>query len=185
MKTFTALLGTLFLAGTLMAQVGDDTQRRHRRAPRVNALVELLELEEQQMTELRAIQSTLRETTQPITQELRDLARQLRDVMKTDPVDETTAAALRAEIKAQREEMDAFREEARLNSRNVLTEKQLDILAKLEEALALQNAAQQAVMLNLIEGPESGRGFARGMDGRNFMGRRGQPGSGPKPPRQP
>jgi len=183
MKKLTGFIAMLMLGGALMAQVGNPQDRR-RRAPRVNELKEMLALTEQQMTNLAAIQKEMREATRPITEDLRALSQQLRDVMKSDPIDETAAADLRAAIEAKREEMEAAREESRLAAHTILSSDQMEILSKLEEALALQRAAQQAVTLNLIEGSDYGRGFGRGMAGRN-MGRRGQPGSGPKPPRQP
>jgi Spy/CpxP family protein refolding chaperone len=182
MKKLTGIIAMFLLSGVLMAQVGDGTQQRRRRAPRINEVKELLALTEQQMTDLAAVQREMRGAAQPITQELRDLAMQLRDVVKSDPVDEAAAADLRAAIKAKREEIGALRSESRLAAHSILTAEQMETLAKLEEALALQRAAEQAVMLNLIEGPERGRGFGMGMTGR---GRRGQPASGPKPPRRP
>jgi Spy/CpxP family protein refolding chaperone len=142
----------------------------------------MLALTEDQLTNLATVQRELREATKPLGEELRDLARQLRDVMKSDPVDEAMAADLRAAIKEKREEIGAARAESRLASQAFLTPEQMEKLAMLEEALALQKVAQQAVMLNLIEGSGMGRGFGIGMGGR---GRRGQPGLGPKPPRQP
>jgi Spy/CpxP family protein refolding chaperone len=137
----------------------------------------MLALSEEQMVNLMEIRKALQETIQPMVRERNDLARQLREAVRSESVDEAAISDLRAQIAAKTEEINATREESRLAARILLTNEQLDTLSELEGSLAMQHAARQAIMFNLIEGPESGRGFNRGMARIDFMGRRGRRGT--------
>jgi len=151
----------------LPAQPGPPDGDRPGRAPAFEELKDYLGLSDQQITDLRAVQSASREAIRPIFEQIAAKRRVLRDAMRQEPRDELLVGQLMSDLEDLRAQPAAKRAEFRDDALNILTAEQRTALAALEQALTLLPAAGQAARFNLIEGPEQGfAGHHRGRRGR-------------------
>jgi Spy/CpxP family protein refolding chaperone len=149
-------LTMILLSGLGFAQQGDTAETRPQKSRAAfDALKDYLSLSQEQLNDLDAVRTSVRDELEPIRREAGEKARALRDAMKKDPIDPQVVSGLRAEIKALRDKMEAKQAEVGAKARKVLTAEQLSKLEQLQEALKLQAAARQAIALRLIEPPES------------------------------
>jgi Spy/CpxP family protein refolding chaperone len=153
---------------------GPQRQRAAGRQGAFQALQDYLKLTPQQVDDLKAVQTSMREALRPLFEQLAPKAKALRAELRKDPVDATVVSNLRKEIEDLQNSIKAKREEYAANSRNVLDPDQQKALANLEQALSLQRAAHQAAGLNLIDAPEGAAGFGNEIGGfrPGMMGRR-------------
>ncbi len=127
---------------------------------RFDALKEYLKLTPQQITELREVQSSMRDAVRPLVQDLVPQVKALRTALRQDPVDSAAVTRLRQEIESARTTIRAKRDEFGAKARGVLTPDQVSSLGALEQALKLQAEARQAAQVGLIESPQ---GAQRGL----------------------
>jgi Spy/CpxP family protein refolding chaperone len=132
------------------------------------ALVDYLKLTSEQQSQLRTLQTSMRDAIQPLTQQLRSKAQELRDALKTDPVDSAAVTRLRGEIQTLRGNIKAQRDSFATKSLQVLNADQQKLLEGLQQALTLQAAARQAARLGLITPPENEGAWGEGMMRRGF-----------------
>jgi Spy/CpxP family protein refolding chaperone len=154
MKIARVLAAMLLISGIAVAQNVKRAEGRRNPGGGLPALKTYLNLTEQQVADIRAVQAATRETVRPLTLEAAEKARALREALKKDPVDAVAVSALRSEIDSLRTRIKAAREDGGKRSRGVLNSTQLGLLADLEKALTLMPAARGAVGLSLIEPPE-------------------------------
>ena len=86
--------------------------------------------------------------------------------------DSSVVAQLMVDIKTLRSQIKAKRSEQQPQMLAVLTDSQKSQLAVLQQALSLQQAAHQAVALDLIEAPQNNASGQPGLGGM-WRGRRG------------
>jgi Spy/CpxP family protein refolding chaperone len=169
MRKTTLFLAASLLVATAYAQQGQPGRFQARTAASTDAIQTYLKLSDQQVTDLKALQTTMRVDIKPLAQQLADKTKTLRDELKKDPVDAATVSALRKDIDALKSQIGAKRDEYGVKARKVLSGDQLKALDALQQALALLPAARQAIGLNLMEVPEDLRGL---------IGRGGRMGAG-------
>ena len=99
-----------------------------------------------------------------------EIARQLRQALREDPIDSDLVSQLRADIEVRQNNIKDLRGNYRISAQNILTADQLKLLADLEQALRLIPAARQAAGLNLIEVPGE---FSYGIGEPRLRNRRG------------
>jgi Spy/CpxP family protein refolding chaperone len=150
----------LAMAGSLFAQQGGHRGARTMMADggaqlgNAEALKEYLKLTPQQVTDLQAVRSSMREAVRPLVQGLEPKVKALRQELRKDPVDSEAVSRLRKELDEARSAIRAKRDEFGAKARAVLTPDQVSSLQALDQALKLQRAAHQAAQLGLIERPE-------------------------------
>jgi chromosome segregation ATPase len=152
MKIVTPLLAVV-LGSVLLAQQGMPADRLSR-GPRLEALKSYLSLSEQQVETLSAVQRSLTEATRSIHEQIASKQKELREEMAKSEPSASVAGQLMADTKALRSQIDTKRDEFRTQTRAVLNDQQKAALSALETALSLQQAARQAVAINLLEAPE-------------------------------
>jgi chromosome segregation ATPase len=169
MKIVTPLLAVV-LGSALMAQQGMAADR----GPRLEALKSYLGLSDQQVETLTAVQRSFMEATRSIHEQIAAKQKELREEMAKSEPSASVAGQLMADAKALRSQIDAKRDEFRTQTRVVLNDQQRIALSALETALSLQQAARQAVAINLLEAPEGTEPGPRGLG--RFSGLGGLPG---------
>ncbi len=153
------LMVVLFLTGVAFGQQGRMAGRRGMMAGGqfqkggFDALKDYLKLTPQQVSDLQGIQASMRESVGSLARDLAPKVRALRDAMRQDPVDSATVSRLRKEIEDARGNIRAKRDEFGARARAVLTSEQAASLQALEQALAVEREARQAVRLGLIAPP--------------------------------
>jgi Spy/CpxP family protein refolding chaperone len=162
MRKATLFLAAALLVTTAYAQQGQPGRFQGRAAASTDAIKTYLKLSDQQVTDLKALQTAMRDELKPLVQQLADKTRTLRDELRKDPVDTATVSALRKDIDTLKSQISTKRDDYGVKARKVLSGDQLKALDALQQALALLPAAHQAVGLNLIEVPEDLRGLIGG-----------------------
>lgn len=171
MKFRTILLTAALSATTLLAQPGP---RGPRAEANLDALKEVLELTDQQVTDLKAARQTFFESElQPIMQQVREKHQALRAEMQQDTPNASIVGQLHTEIAELRNQVKAKHAEHAEQLRATLTDAQRLKLDELQAAASLLPAVQQARRLSLIDSPEGGFGMGLGMGGRGGFGHRG------------
>ncbi len=160
MKIATVSLVVLVGAAFLLAQQG--TFRRGE--PTYDELQEIMGLSDQQVEDLKAVNTAFRESIQPLAGDLSDLRGALREQVQSDTPDVTLIEQLQAEIQNIKDQIHQQADEFRAAALGILTSEQVDTLAALDEALSVQGAIRDAIGLNLLEvsdGPRAGFGNSR------------------------
>ncbi len=174
MKFRTILLTAALSATTLLAQPGP---RGPRADANLDALKGVLELTDQQVTDLQAARQTFFETElQPLMQQVREKRQALREEMQQASPNASIIGQLQVEIAALHNQVKAKHDELAAQLRATLTDAQRAKLDELQAAASLLPAIQEARHLNLLDAPEDGFGMGMGMRGRAF-------GRGPRGPR--
>ena len=193
-RTTTILLATAISATMLLAQRpfgprGDGEGPQGPRTP--DALVELLSLDEAQLTALRENNQAFAEAVRGVMTANREKMQQFREAVENQ--DATLIGQLFLERGQVREQIAELREQYRASAQQILTEQQQATLANLQQQLEqlreLAPVAGQAARLNLLEGegpggpgigPRSGR--RGGPGGPSFGPGSGRRGGGPGGP---
>ena len=121
-------------------------------------------LSDQQVEDLKAVNTAFRESIQPLAGDLSDLRGALREQVQSDTPDVTLIEQLQAEIHNIKDQIHQQADEFRAAALGILTSEQVDTLAALDEALSVQGAIRDAIGLNLLEvsdGPRAGFGNSR------------------------
>ena len=119
------------------------------------ALISYLGLSESQLAGLREVHAQIREATQPVAEEARAKQQELRQAKQQDPPDTNLIGMLTMELEELAAKLVGIRADFQDDALAVLDANQLALLGALEDALALQAEARQAVGLNLISGGEA------------------------------
>ncbi len=175
MKFLTAFLTAVLFTAPALAQGQRPERPSGPRGSRGEALQEHLQLNEQQKEALRANRQALRKTTRPLVEQMREKRNQIREQMRSETPDASTIGKLNVEMRELVDQVKAAREASRAEAVALLDEKQQAALSELEQALALQQVARQAVGANLLAVPEGGfgrRGFGRSPRGPRSGGAR-------------
>ena len=164
-KILTVSLAVLLCSGVALAQRGFRSEADSATIP-LDQLKTYLNLTDQQLQNLKSIQSDFRDAAGPITQQIRETSQALREAMQQN--DTANAAKYQAALDALQKDLAALRSQYRVKAVNILTNDQKGKLALLQQALDLMPVAQQAGSLNLLEMPAGGGpGFRQpGMRGR-------------------
>ncbi len=173
MKITSVSLAVLVCVGALFAQRGPFGGGPRVELLRADQLKDYLGLSDQQLQDLKGVQSAFRDAAQPLMQQIAEKMKAVREALRQDP--NADVSQLRADIAGLQNSMQNLRAEYRIRGQNYLTGEQTAKLAALQKALELMLAAHQAVGLNLLEPPE---GFPAGAAGPQFRGPRGMGGPG-------
>lgn len=177
-----ALLAT---AGLLtLGLVASFAQRPNRGAaadgprPGVEALTTYLELSDSQITGFQAIRDNAQTAIEPIAEQARTKAMELRQALREDGPDAAAVGALQVEIEQLRDQIQQIRADAAVQAKSSLNANQQSKLTELESAAALQQEVRAAVASGLIAPPEGegrgGPGFGPGGRGKGGPGGRGK-----------
>ena len=175
MKFLTAFLTAVLFTAPALAQGPRQERTSGPRGSRGEPLQEHLQLNEQQKEALRANRQALRKETRSLAEQIREKRNQIREQMRSETPNADTIGKLNVEMRELADQVKAAREASRAEVVALLDEKQQASLAELEQALALQQIARQAVGANLLAAPEGGftrRGFGRSPRGPRGDGNR-------------
>jgi Spy/CpxP family protein refolding chaperone len=164
MKIKTILLATVLSAGSLLAQPGPP-HGDGMRGPGANldALKSVLELTDQQVTDLKAAQKTFfTDQVKPIMEQIREKREALRTEMQKESPNSSVVGQLQVEVADLAKQIQAKREAQAAQTRASLTDAQKAKLTQLEEAAKLLPAVHEAQALGLVSPPEGGPGFGFG-----------------------
>jgi len=183
-KIMTVALAALFCGGALYAQRGSFGPgprmqgAQAAQAVQADQLKTYLSLTDQQVLDLKAVQSALRTASEPIMLKIGEKSKALRDAMQANPVDAALVAQLKTDLENLNQQEQGLRSQYRLQAQNLLTADQKTKLVALQKAIELMPTANQAAFLNLLDTPQGFRGGpgGPGMGG----GRRGPGGQGPE-----
>ncbi len=169
----TALGATMLLAQRPFGPRGDGDGPR---GPRTDAAVELLGLDEAQVTALNENSQAFRTAVREAMQGTREKMQQFREAVENE--DATLIGQLFLERGKNKARIDEIRAQYQANALQVLNDQQKAALAdmqqQLEQMKQLAPAAKQATGLLLLDGPGEGPGDGPGPG----FGRRGGPGAG-------
>ncbi len=171
MKITSISLAVVVCVGTLFAQRGPFDRGPRAELFQADQLKDYLGLSDQQLQDLKGVQSSFRDAAQPLMQQIAEKMRAVRQALKQDP--NADVSQLRTDIAGLQTGVQNLRAQYRVQAQNYLTGEQTAKLAALQKALELMPAAHQAVGLNLLEPPE---GFPAGAVGPQFRGPRGMGG---------
>jgi Spy/CpxP family protein refolding chaperone len=173
MKIRTLLVTAALSASTLLAQPGPG--RGPRGEANLDSLKQVLELTDQQVTDLKAARQTFFENElRPIMEQVREKRQALREEIRQDSPNASIVGQLQVEIAELGNQAKAKRAEHAEQLRATLTDAQRVKLDELQAAANLLPAIQQARGLSLLDSPERGFGMGGPMGGpRAFRGRRG------------
>ena len=164
-KIITAICAFVLGLGTLLAQDGPPPMGPHE-GPRLDELKSYLQLSEKQVQDIKALQSSFRDTVKPIRDQIMSKEKELRQEMGKASPDSSVVAQLMVDVKNFRTQIKAKRDELRPQLLALLTDAQKSLLANLQQALTLQRPAHEAAGLGLIDAPQNdfhgGPGFGRG-----------------------
>ncbi len=136
-------------------------------------LKEILGLTDEQVQQLRDINTALAEAVQPDKEQIRTLQSQLRAELASDAPNAAVIGQLELDLRNLMDQIAATRSDYVDEARAVLTPGQVAVLASLEQALALAVPARQAMTLNLIES-DGVAGFGGGHRGQRRPRGRGR-----------
>ena len=178
----TALLSIL-AGGLLWAQMpgprpgGPIAGMGDRVAASYDELKAALGLSDAQINQLRQLQLSAAQANRNVLEQLAERARTLRDAMKTEN-DPAVLGRILIDIRNLRKQLTDAETRTRDQALQILTADQRTKLRTLEDALKLQPAIQQAVMLHLMARPQvEGLGMWLG-GGVPRLGMRGPEGNG-------
>ncbi len=175
MKFLTAFLTAVLFTAPALAQGRRAEKPSGQRGSRGEALQAHLQLNEQQKEALRANRQALRKETRSLAEQIREKRNQIREQMRSETPNADTIGKLNVEMRELADQVKAAREASRAEAVALLDENQQASLEELEQALALQQIARQAVGANLLAAPERGfvrRGFGRSPRGPRSGGNR-------------
>ncbi len=119
----------------------------------IEALQEALSLNERQIERLSEINFALEDETFPLAREAFEKNWELRRALRATPPNEAVFLMIGADLKRIDEQVRSVTAEHREMARAILSVQQIAVLGRLEAALGLLRAAQEAVRVNLIAGP--------------------------------
>ncbi len=180
MKKTIVLLAFVLSVGTVLAQQGPPPGGHGWGAPNLDALKTFLQLSDQQVQSIKALQTSFRDTVKPIHQQIMTKEQELHQEMAKTSPDSAVVAQLMVDVKNLRSQIKTTRAGQQPQLLALLNDGQKSSLASLQQALSLQQAAHQAAGLGLIDAPEGafpgGPGFGRmGMRKGMHQGPIGQP----------
>jgi hypothetical protein len=124
-----------------------------------------LQLSDQQVQSITALQSSFRDTVKPIHQQIMTKEQELKQEMAKASPDSAVVAQLMVDVKNLRSQIKTARAGQQPQLLALLSDGQKSSLASLQQALSLQQAAHQAAGLGLIDAPQGafpgGPGFGR------------------------
>ena len=196
MKLITSLVAAMVFSTVLAAQDGPRRGRRgggedgeRQRGPKIEQLATLLQLTEDQVTQLGEIQAEQRTAMMENMRAAAQKRREAQESLKSDNPDAGLIGRLLVEAEQAQASGKATRAQFNDRSRAVLNDSQLAALAQLQSVASMQGELRQAVGLGLIdvergEGPGPGAFRGRGapggpgahFGGRGGPGRKGGPG---------
>ncbi len=169
MRFASVTLSALLFAGAAFAQQAAPQKGAGARGAGLQALKTYLNLTDQQVTDLKAVETSLHTAIQPLRQDLVAKRQDLRaELQKTTP-DQSIIAQLNQQIASDVSQIEAQRATFQKQLLAVLTADQISQLNNLSQALQLVPAARAAAALDLINAPEGFGGLrapagrARGM----------------------
>jgi Spy/CpxP family protein refolding chaperone len=174
MKIATVSLAMLLSVAVVFAQQGPFGEGPRMGAGQTDQVKSFLNLSDQQLQDLKNLQTSFRDAAHPLMQQIREKAQTLRQTLQQDS--NADVAQLKADLASLQGQVKDLRTQYRNQALAVLTEQQKTSLATLQKALEMMPTARQAMGLNLLEGPE---GFPGGFGGPEFLRGRG-PGAPPK-----
>jgi Spy/CpxP family protein refolding chaperone len=187
MKKTTVLLAFVLSIGTVLAQQGPPPMGPGWGpppggpawgAPNLDALKTFLQLSDQQVQSITALQTSFRDAVKPIHEQIMTKQEELRQEMAKASPDSAVVAQLMVDAKNLRSQIKTKRDEQRPQFLALLSDAQKISLSNLQQALSLQQAAHQAAALGLIDAPQGehfgGPGFG-GMRRGMHQGQIGQP----------
>ena len=122
---------------------------------RVTALVSFLELNDGQLEGLRLLEPQFEDELFTLVRDSWEKVWQLRQLYRSDHLDETSAERLREQIEALHEQLQSLEASYREQSLALLSSQQIEALGVLEVVLGLSQVAENAVCANLVEAPAS------------------------------
>jgi hypothetical protein len=169
------MLSGILITGTVFAQQGPRRGGAGGGALALQALQNYLNLSDAQVSSLKTVQATMRDSLKPLVQDLAAKTRALRDENQKTAPDANVVAQLKTDIAGLRDQVQTQRASFQKQLQGFLNPDQLASLAKLEEVFRLMPVARAAVAFDLIDSPNS-TGFGRfgpgGSAGRGMMRRR-------------
>jgi len=132
---------------------GTDTVSDADSTAKAAELVSFLELNEGQVESLRLLEQQFEDELFPLARDSWEKEWQLRQLYRSDPPNKASADTLRQQIEALHEQVRSLGVRHREQSRALLSSPQIDELDRLERALELSRAAEDAVCANLLEAP--------------------------------
>lgn len=173
MKFKTIALAAALSASTLLAQPGPG--RGPRGEANLDALKQVLELTDQQITDLKSARQTFAENElRPIMQQSREKRQALREEMQQESPNASIVGQLQVEIAELHTQLKAKHAEHAEQLRATLTDAQRVKLDELQAAASMLPAIQQARGLSLLDAPGGGFGMGARMRGpRGFRSHRG------------
>lgn len=137
-----------------------DVDSRTGSASNPGALASVLQLDEGQLESLRHLNFEFEDQLFPLMRDSWDKEWELRRLNRSKSPDESKVELILQEIEALYEQIQAVGVNHRERARALLKYRQLAALARLETALELSQAAQEAVCANLIATPGGYEYFA-------------------------
>jgi Spy/CpxP family protein refolding chaperone len=161
MKLKAIILAAALSAPALLAQPGPGA--RWPRLANLDALKQVLELTDQQVTDLKAArQDFFTNELRPIMEQIREKRQTLREEMQKEPPNASIVGQLQVEIAELGNQIKAKHAAQVEQLRGMLTDAQKAKLDELQKAAELIPAIQQARALSLLEAPEGGFGGGPG-----------------------
>ena len=117
------------------------------------ALQEALSLNERQIERLSEINFAIEDETFPLAREAFEKNWELRRALRATPPNEAVFLMIGEDLKRIDEQVRSVTAEHREMARAILSVQQIAVLGRLEAAIGLLQAAQEAVRVNLIAGP--------------------------------
>lgn len=163
MTRTTLALAALFSAGIAVGQSagvgspgtppGTDTVSDADSTAKGGELVSFLDLNEGQIESLRRLEQQFEDELFPLARDSWEKEWQLRKLYRSDPPNKAGADALHQQIDALHGQIRSLGARHREQSRALLKYRQITALGRLETALELSRAAEDAVCANLVEAP--------------------------------
>lgn len=165
MKKTTLLLAFVLSIGTVLGQQGPPSDGPGWGGAHLDALKTFLQLSDQQVQSITALQTSFRDAVRPIHQQIMSKNQELKQEMAKAAPDSAVVAQLMVDIKNLRNQIKTARDGQQPQLLALLNDAQKGSLANLQQALSLQQAAHQAAALGLIDAPKDafpgGPGFGR------------------------
>ncbi|MDE0629702.1 MAG: hypothetical protein OXH99_25155 [Bryobacterales bacterium] len=124
-----------------------------------SALQEVIQLNEAQQVRLRRVTHALQDALFPLSLEAFQLDWELQRAFRMEPPDVAALTRISAEFERIEGQFESVFAEHRKMARAILSRQQLMALGRLESALELFQAAQEAIYLNLIAAPYAAHPF--------------------------
>ena len=163
MKKIVALLAFVLSVGTLLAQASPSSSGSRWGAPHLDALKSFLQLSDQQVQDLTALQGSFRDSVKPIHQQIMTDQKQLKQEMSKASPDSGVVTQLLTDIKILRNQIKTKRDGLQPQMLALLSDAQKSQLTNLQQTLSLQQAAHQATAFGLVEAPQQNSSGAMGL----------------------